>query len=190
MDRYSTLDAYMDLMQGGYEYTDIYKDLASIIDKICSKSNFLKMNQRARIERALETIDDGFEVIKRERQKLKDRKRSRLRDGIEAEGLFAHLMSWIPILNIVMFLSPNMRNLIRNGRLSVKDYDMLLDIYERRLKENKAYLNKRLQTTLKESFTRFATPNDYYEAVTESNVRYNDRDTSSTDNYYDEEEFF
>ena len=121
---------------------------------------------------------------------MKDRKRSRLRDGIEVEGLFAHLMSWIPILNIAMFLSPNMRNFIRDGRLASKDYDMLLDLYERRLKENKAYLNKRLQTTLKESFTRFATPNDYYEAVTESNVRYNDRDTSSTDNYYDEEEFF
>ena len=93
------------------------------------------MNQRARIERALETIDDGFEVIKRERQKMKDRKRSRLRDGIEVEGLFAHLMSWIPILNIAMFLSPNMRNFIRDGRLASKDYDMLLDLYERRLKD-------------------------------------------------------
>ena len=67
MDRYSTLDDYMNLKQGGYEYTDIYKDLASIMDKVCSKSNFLKMNQRAGIERALETIDDGFEVIKNER---------------------------------------------------------------------------------------------------------------------------
>lgn len=165
MDRYSALDDYANLMQGGYEYTNLAKDVIYIIDKVCSKSNFLKMNRRAGIEGYLELIDDGFDVIKRERQKLKEKKYSRLRKGIEIGGLVNHLLSWIPILNLAMFLSPNMRNAIRDGRLSVKDYDMLLDLYERRLKENKAYMNKRLQTTLKESF---ASVDDYYEAVMES----------------------